>query len=166
MSESSISARHGHRAPLPSHHHDAAVVEESALRELCLACTILMILGSSRAIWYDPPASFQRHRSSPARKTSSSWHLLANGWRCVVGDNMSLTVESAASSTIGPCFGLALMDGGSMACYLDRQKLQQRQSALDGRPSPKRSGTASWASSARPALKRSFIAWPEATAMR
>ena len=77
---------------------------------------------------------------------------------------MPPTVESAASSTIGPCTGPVPMDGTSMACYLDRQKLRRHQSALDGRPSPNRSGLASCASSARPALMLSLMTWPEATA--
>ena len=82
-----------------------------------------------------------------------------------LSDNMSLTVESAASSTIGPCTGLVPMNGTSMACYLDRWKHRQHQSALDGRPPQKWRRTASCASSARPALKRSVMTWPEAAAM-
>ena len=80
-------------------------------------------------------------------------------------ENMSLTVESAASSTIGPCTGPVPMDGTSMACYLDRWKLRRHQSALDGRPAQKRWGLASCASSARPALMLSLMTRPEATAM-
>ena len=102
-------------------------------------------------------ATVHHQRARPARAGTSSPTRDVDV--LTLSDNMSLTVESAASSTIGPCTGPVPMDGSSMACYLDRWKLRKHQSALDGRPSPKRSRPASCASSARPALKRSVTAW-------
>ena len=73
---------------------------------------------------------------------------------------MSLTVESAASSTIGPCTGLVPMNGTSMACYLDRQKLQQHQSAVGWTLLGKRSVHASVSSIEPPAAENAMAASP------